>query len=181
MSWLAVLLALAVGAASAPREHRVPKRLPYRQFCVHAQPKKKPRCKPSRPRPAAPGTGAVPLPGAPGAPGPVATPTPTATPTATPAPLPSRTGVDLKEWSIVSNYRTLKAGEVEFNATNLGEDDHNLTVSSPDETVQYGQVDLPPDGETYPLRLTLAAGTYKLWCTLPDHEALGMHTTVTLR
>src|SRR5689334_11193720 len=94
-------------------------------------------------QPSAPGApGATATPGAPA--GPDATPTPTATatpvpgqptpsPTATPTPtatprLPTRTSVDLKEWSIDTAYPSLAAGRVTFNANNKGEDDHNLSV-----------------------------------------------------
>ena len=44
---------------------------------------------------------------------------------------PSRTGVDLvdgEEWTVRPSYRILAAGRIEFVATNVGEDDHDLSV-----------------------------------------------------
>ena len=115
------------------------------------------------------------------APGPAPTPQPTPTPTPTPEPgtLPSRTGVDLTEWRVTPSYRELRAGEVEFNASNLGEDDHDFSVRDADGD-QLGTVALAP-GASASVRLTLAAGVYRLYCSLPDHEAAGMRANVTVR
>lgn len=116
-------------------------------------------------------------------PGATATPTPTATPvgTATPAPLPSRTNVDLtdvREWSVRPSYRILAAGKIDFNANNRGEDDHNLTVR--DATRDLGTIDLAP-GDTGTLTVTLAAGSYTLYCSLPQHEEAGMSAVISVR
>src|SRR5262249_27171799 len=120
-------------------------------------------------------------------PGATATPTPTATPkptvTATPTPtatpvLPRRTAVDLVEYDIQSSYDTLGTGRVTFNAHNLGEDDHNLTVRN--ASGDLGKIDLAP-GDTAALTLDLAPGDYTLYCSLLGHEAAGMRTTISVR
>ena len=86
--------------------------------------------------------------------GPGATPTPTTTadadtPTPTPTPdrrrrrrtrIPTRTGVDLIEFRVRSSYQTLAAGEIDFNVTDLGEDDHNLSIRGGGK--EYGGIDL---------------------------------------
>ncbi len=191
MSWFAILLALAsLGGAPAK---------PVSQKCkasktVHAAqknckvkktPKTKPRATPTpTPAPNTPGaprtpdnptTGpdATPTP----TPPPGTTPTPTPTPTATPV-YPSRTGVDLDEWVVRSSYRTLRAGTIDFNAANLGEDDHNLSVRAGSK--DYGRLDLAP-GDADTLKLTLAPGTYTLYCSLQGHEEMGMRTDITVR
>lgn len=106
-------------------------------------------------------------------------PTPTPTPTPTPPPLPSRTAVDLAEWRVTPAYRELAVGEIEFNAANLGEDDHDFSVRDADGATLKA-VPLAP-GESAGVRLTLAAGTFTLYCSLPGHEELGMRARVTVR
>ena len=102
---------------------------------------------------------------------------PTATPTPTPV-YPKRTGVDLDEWVVRSSYRTLAAGTIDFNAANLGEDDHNLSVRGGGK--EYGGIDLAP-GDADTLKLTLSPGTYTLYCSLVGHEEQGMHTDISVR
>jgi uncharacterized cupredoxin-like copper-binding protein len=162
VSWLALLLAAAVGAAPAhaPRKH-------HRVTPPHKLAKKAPKHKGIAIRRGAP----VALPGQPG-PAPTATPTPTPTPAPV---LPSRTHVVLKEWSVTSSYIVMKAGPLEFNVDNVGEDDHNLSIKGRDDTVA-----VPPAGSGQ-LTVTLAPGTYTLYCSLPEHEGNGMRTTLTVK
>jgi plastocyanin len=103
-------------------------------------------------------------------------------PTPTPAPprYPSRTSVDLDEWRVTPSYRTLAAGTVEFNAANLGEDDHDFSVRAGD--VNLVTLPLPlEEGGTGTVRLVMGPGTYTLYCSLPTHEEMGMKTDVTVR
>ncbi|HET8757726.1 MAG TPA: plastocyanin/azurin family copper-binding protein [Solirubrobacteraceae bacterium] len=109
---------------------------------------------------------------------PAPVPAPTPTPTPTPPPLPSRTTVDLDEWRVTPAYRELAAGEVEFNAANLGEDDHDLSIRQ--DAAPLKTVALAP-GESASVRVTLAAGAYTLYCSLPGHEGNGMRATLTVR
>jgi plastocyanin len=110
-------------------------------------------------------------------PAPTSTPIPIATPT--PTPLPSRTGVDLDEWRVTPAYRALQAGEVEFNVANLGEDDHDFSVRD-DAGTPLKTVPLAP-GQSASVRVTLAAGVYTLYCSLPTHEGQGMRAKLTVR
>ena len=113
---------------------------------------------------------------------PVVTPRPGATPTPTPTPVPprypSRTSVDLDEWRVTPSYRTLAAGTVEFNAANLGEDDHDFSVRAGDANLATLPLK-PGDGGT--VSLVMGPGSYTLYCSLPTHEDLGMRTDVTIR
>jgi plastocyanin len=116
---------------------------------------------------------------------PVVTPRPgaTPTPTTTPTRYPSRTAVDLTDddangWKVTPAYRTLAAGTVEFNASNLGEDDHDFSVRI-GSTVLVSRFLHPGEGDT--ARLVMGPGTYTLFCSLPGHEQLGMKTDVTVR
>ena len=111
-------------------------------------------------------------------PAPHVPPGPGPTPTPSPTPLPSRTGVDLDEWRVTPAYRELAAGEVEFNAANLGEDDHDFSIR--EDAAPLKTVALAP-GESASVRVTLAAGVYTLYCSLPSHEGYGMRAKVTVR
>ena len=197
MSWFAILLALASlgGAPAKPVSHKCKASKTVHAAQKNCKVKKKPvgKVKPRAtptptPKPSTPGAPrtpadpgstpdpeATPTPTATPAPG--TTPTPTATPTATPV-YPTRTGVDLDEWVVRSSYRTLRAGTIDFNAANLGEDDHNLSIRGGGK--QYGPLDLAPGG-TDTLRVTLAPGTYTLYCSLLGHEEQGMRTDITVR
>jgi Copper binding proteins, plastocyanin/azurin family len=108
-----------------------------------------------------------------------APPGPRPTPTPTPVPLPSRTSVDLDEWRVTPAYRVLAAGNVEFNAANLGEDDHDFSVGDAPRA-NLVTVALGP-GQSDSVRLTLGAGVYTLYCSLPTHEEQGMRAEVTVR
>jgi plastocyanin len=170
VSWLAILLA-AVATGAGARHHHV---TPHQRLAAHAPVHRGVAVK--RPQ-------ASPLPVASPVPAPAAvappTPTPTATATATPDD-PSGAEVILDDdpaFTMSASYRTLKAGHVIFNAANYGMDDHNLTVAG----VPGGYVSVPADKATYPLELALAPGTYRLYCSLPGHDAAGMHTTITVR
>jgi plastocyanin len=157
---MAVLLAAAVAAVPAKhpvaKHGRLAKRAP-----VHRG------VKVTRPAPVstAPGAGATPA------------PTATATPTPTPAPLPSRSKVVLDDdpYKVQSAYLTMQAGPLEFNVVNVGMDDHNLSIRGRADT------EFVPAGGEGKLDVTLAAGTYRLYCSLPGHEAAGMWTTVVVR
>jgi hypothetical protein len=127
-----------------------------------------------RPAPVPPPPAPVPPPVAP--PAPASSPAPTPVPT--PPPLPSRTSVDLTEWRVTPAYLELKAGEVEFNAANLGEDDHDFSIRR--DATPLRSVFLAP-GESASVRVTLAAGEYTLYCSLPSHEGYGMRAKVTVR
>ncbi len=108
-------------------------------------------------------------------PAPVPPPAPAPAPSPAPAPLPSRTGVDLTEWRVTPSYLELRAGEVEFNPANLGEDDHDFSVRDAAAALLV-TVPLGP-GQSDSVRLTLRAGVYTLYCSLPGHEELGMRPT----
>ncbi len=158
MNWLAVLLAAtaAAGPAKHPvaRHGRLAKKAP-----VHRG------VKVSRPAPTPP------------APDASSTPTPAVTPTPTPAPLPSRSKVVLDDdpFKVQSAYLTMQAGPLEFNVVNVGMDDHNLSIKGLPDT------EFVAAGGEGRLEVTLPAGTYRLYCSLPSHEQLGMWTTLVVK
>jgi plastocyanin len=190
VSWLAILLALASLGGSSTASRATPKKCgSAKTHCkAKANPKPKKQAKPkpaATPAPSRPSTLGAKRDDSPSSPdSPQATPTAappsstTPTPTATPVTYPSRTGVELLEWRVRPAFRTLAAGRIDFNAANQGEDDHNLSVRAAGK--EYGHIDLAP-GEEGSLVLQLSAGTYTLYCSLPDHEEAGMRTDISVR
>jgi plastocyanin len=72
---------------------------------------------------------------------------------------------------------------VEF--ANEGEDPHNLQlapVMGPADAAAAPQSGFPtlPSGKLATQTLTLTPGTWRLWCSLPGHDAAGMHATLTV-
>jgi plastocyanin len=111
------------------------------------------------------------------------TPAPTATPPPSPTPLPSRTSVDLTDnddigWQVAPAYHELRAGPVEFNATNLGMDDHDFSIRATGPAL--ATIPLLP-GESGTLQITLTPGVYTLYCSVATHESRGMRADITIR
>ncbi|HEX8050484.1 MAG TPA: hypothetical protein VF504_03370 [Solirubrobacterales bacterium] len=125
------------------------------------------------------------------APAPEATPapseqaTPSAAPSPPPAPLPgepepeaNRLAVKSFEHYFILSRPKVRAGELTIELNNQGEDPHNLNVR---REGSEGEPLLIP--ETASLQRSTAyfdlpSGTYRLWCSLPEHEELGMQTTL---
>jgi uncharacterized cupredoxin-like copper-binding protein len=72
--------------------------------------------------------------------------------------------------------RVKRAGP--FNAANLGEDDHDFSIRR--DATPLRSVFLAP-GDSASVRVTLAAGEYTLYCSLPSHEGYGMRAKINVR
>ena len=96
-----------------------------------------------------------------------------------PAPAPQRALAFAKEYSLSLSKRRFLEGKVRLQLKNIGEDDHDLTVSS--GGTQFGQVFLHP-GDAATVSLDLPPGSYRLFCSLGGgaHDALGMHEIITV-
>jgi plastocyanin len=128
----------------------------------------------STPTPVLPGSGSTPS----GSPSPVpAGGAPTETPS-TPAG-PAHVQVIAKEYSFTLSRREVPAGKVIINFVNDGEDEHNLNTLGPSEASESQQDFANTQaGVQGNVTLTLSAGSYKLFCSLPEHEAKGMKATL---
>ena len=110
---------------------------------------------------------------------PAETPPPNPTPPA-PAPAVARLGVTAREWSLVLSRAVLAAGPAKVQLQNLGEDAHNLRIERVGGSARL-DVPLAEAGERSEGKGTLTAGTYKVYCALPGHEAAGMRATLSVR
>ncbi len=116
--------------------------------------------------------------------GPAPAPTPAATATATPAPPTVPTGnphsvaVRSTEFRFGLSQPAVDAGEVKVSFDNSSaEDPHALAYRGP-TAAEFDRVD---PGAVVRYTVTLAAGSYTLYCPLPAHEGLGMKATLTVR
>ncbi len=97
------------------------------------------------------------------------------------SPGPARLGVKAYEYAYTMSRNTVAPGEIIVELDNQGEDPHNLNIapvgSSGPPLVHF---DDTPSLQRTQKTFSLAPGTYDLWCDLPEHEALGMHATLTV-
>lgn len=170
-----------VGASSAPAAEctwqRHSKRV-VRHVKQHGRPRKVVRhkrwwsCEPvAAPAPAA---GSDPLPA------PTLPPSEPLSPAPEPEPEANRLAVKAQEYYFVLSRATVKAGALTVELNNQGEDPHNLNLQrngDAGEPLRIEETDsLQRNVETF----DLPPGTYRLWCSLPEHEEKGMHTTLTV-
>ena len=83
-----------------------------------------------------------------------------------------------REWSVIPSRMSLPAGRVVVELDNLGQDPHNLRIERGNDPLSGFDFPLARAGTRATRSLQLGAGTWKLYCTLPGHEALGMRTLI---
>lgn len=95
---------------------------------------------------------------------------------ATPPPAGASTvNVTETEFKFDPKAMTAKAGQVTFQVKNAGSVEHNFIVEGTSIKLEGIQ-----PGQTKPASTTLAAGTYKVLCTIPGHQEAGMTGTLTV-
>jgi len=85
----------------------------------------------------------------------------------------ARVAVTEKEYSIAVKPSSLEAGKTTFVVSNKGTIPHALDISGPGLKSTVKVKEIAP-GKSRSVTVTLAGGTFKLWCPLPGHAALGM-------
>jgi uncharacterized cupredoxin-like copper-binding protein len=104
-----------------------------------------------------------------------------------------------REWKVVADHKTIKAGEVTFTFLNKGTIGHELLVIRTDlplgkipleangrfneetpKAVNVGETGDLAVGRTISFKAKLAPGTYQLVCNLADHYKNGMYITFTV-
>lgn len=95
-----------------------------------------------------------------------------------PAAATQAVGIGEREFAIAVYRPRVHRGKVKLNVRNLGEDVHDLVVQRAGKRVG-GLATIVKPGGTATLRLTLRkTGTYRLICTVADHQARGMRATL---
>jgi uncharacterized cupredoxin-like copper-binding protein len=98
-----------------------------------------------------------------------------ATTTAPAKPAATKVPVSEIEFKITLGSTDLKAGEITFEVKNEGKIPHDLAIKGTSD-----KTELIPAGGTAELKVTLKAGKYELYCTVPGHEAAGMKRNITV-
>jgi uncharacterized cupredoxin-like copper-binding protein len=101
--------------------------------------------------------------------------TTTAETTTTAKPQATKVPVSEAEFKIKLGSTSFKAGEITFEAKNDGKIPHDLAIKGTRDKTK----EIAPGG-TAELKVTLNAGKYELYCTIPGHEAAGMKQTITV-
>jgi Copper binding proteins, plastocyanin/azurin family len=90
-------------------------------------------------------------------------------------------GVNLSEWDVLLGRHRVRGGRIKLYVTNDGEDSHDLAVRD-HAGVVVRHLHLLSSGGRTTARLHLRhPGRYTLFCTLPGHEAKGMHARLRVR
>jgi len=98
---------------------------------------------------------------------------------------PARLMVSAQEHSLLLSRQSIVAGPALIEFLNRGEDPHDLRMR---RIVRKGvsarrtfAVPETPSGELEELEARLPAGRYRLWCSLPGHEQLGMRAKLRVK
>lgn len=88
-----------------------------------------------------------------------------------------------QEWSLWPSTRSVPAGTVGVELWNRGEDMHDLRIRRLNSQGQMvgpidGTVRVTPSGGISHAVWHLTAGRYEIYCSLPGHLAMGMHTNI---
>ena len=116
---------------------------------------------------------------APVVPAPLTTPPPSE-PEPEPEPEANRVSARASEYYWVLSRPKVKAGELTVELNNQGEDPHNLNLRLESDEGEPLQIPETDSGERSVATFDLPPGKYRLWCSLPEHEEKGMHTTLTV-
>lgn len=85
--------------------------------------------------------------------------------------------VALIEYRVQPSRTVVKAGPIDLEAIDRGKDPHDLRLRLGTSGRELVAPQLTP-GKRWRGVVSLRPGTYRLWCSLPQHERLGMRTTL---
>jgi uncharacterized cupredoxin-like copper-binding protein len=95
-------------------------------------------------------------------------------------PTPARLGVQAEEFHLVLSRPSVKAGVVEIELQNTGEDPHDLRLRKIGGHHTF-IVPVTQPGALRTIAINMKPGRYRLWCSLAGHRALGMQTVLRVR
>ena len=85
-----------------------------------------------------------------------------------------------REFSLTLSRQAVPAGTVAVELDNHGEDPHDLRVERAENALAGFNFTLTKPGAFVTRKLQLGPGTWKLYCTLEGHAALGMSATLSV-
>jgi hypothetical protein len=83
------------------------------------------------------------------------------------------------EYRLLLSRGIIKAGPVNLETIDRGLDPHDLRLRALASGGEIAAPQLEP-GQHWKAVVDLKPGIYRLWCSLPEHARLGMHTTLTV-
>jgi hypothetical protein len=95
-------------------------------------------------------------------------------------PAPARLGVGASEFHLVLSRPSVRAGVVEIELQNTGQDPHDLRVRRVGGTRTF-TIPLTKPGARREIAIHLRPGRYRLWCSVAGHRALGMQALLRVR
>ena len=96
------------------------------------------------------------------------------------SPPPARVQVVAQEFRFALSRTTINAGRAIIELRNAGEDAHDLVLQRRGGRRLYVWP-VTQAGGVSDKELTLAPGTYRLWCNVANHRMLGMVATLVVR
>jgi plastocyanin len=90
----------------------------------------------------------------------------------------NRLAVKSSEYYFVLSRLSVRAGDVTIELNNRGEDPHNLNLQLEGDAGAPLEIPETDSEQRRVASFELPAGKYRLWCSLPEHEEKGMHTTL---
>src|SRR3954470_7980298 len=90
-------------------------------------------------------------------------------------PTPARLGVGASEFHLTLSRPSVKAGVVEIELQNDGQDPHDLRVRRGGGTHIFS-IPLTGPGKRRSIEIRMRRGRYRLWCSVADHRTVGMQT-----
>ena len=95
-------------------------------------------------------------------------------------PTPARLGVSAQEFHLTLSKPAVKAGVLEIELQNDGEDPHDLRVRRVGGSHTFS-IPLTQPGKRRTVAIRVRPGHYRLWCSVADHRALGMQALLRVR
>lgn len=95
-------------------------------------------------------------------------------------PPPARVQVVAQEFRLALSRRTIKAGHAIIELRNAGEDAHDLLLQRAGGRKIWAWP-VTQAGGVVDREVVLPAGTYRVWCGVANHGALGMRATLVVR
>jgi uncharacterized cupredoxin-like copper-binding protein len=95
-------------------------------------------------------------------------------------PTPARLGVSATEYHLTLSRPLVKAGVLEIELQNDGQDPHDLRMRRVGGTHTFS-LPLTEPGKRRTLALQVRPGRYRLWCSVADHRAIGMQALLRVR